>query len=97
MLESVIENGDTLVNGAVYLYFVDAKLTKGSFDDLRKLGITPEEGMRLTFYDFDADEKDHPTYLCAEGILHFDKNTSTWHVHVEKDSFRSVLQSGVGE
>ena len=85
------------MKGAVYHYFGDDYLTNGSFDDLRRLGITPEEGMRLTFYDIDADEENRPTYLCAEGSLHFRREKSTWYVSIEQDTFRSVLRSDVDE
>jgi hypothetical protein len=83
------------VKGAVYHYFGDDYLTKGSFDDLQRLGITPEEGLRLTFYDIDADEENRPTYLCAEGTLHFGEETSTWYISIKQDTFRSVPRLGV--
>ena len=53
--------------------------------------------MRLTFYDIDADEENRPTYLCAEGTLHFGKETSTWYVSIEQETFRSILRSDVDE
>jgi hypothetical protein len=85
------------VKGAVYHYFGDDYLTKGSFDDLQRLGITPEEGMRLTFYEIDSDEENRPIYLCAEGTLQFGKETSTWYVSIEQDTFRSILRSEADE
>jgi len=78
------------VKGAVYLYGGDDYLTNGSFEDLRRLGISPREGMRLTFYDIDADELNRPTYLCREGILHFEERTSTWFVQIDEETYRSV-------
>jgi len=30
------------------------------FNDLRKLGVTPEEGMKLNFYDRDAGDLERP-------------------------------------
>jgi hypothetical protein len=50
------------MKGSVYLYFGDSQLTRGSFEDLQRLGITPEEGLNLNFYDLDADNLDRPTY-----------------------------------
>jgi hypothetical protein len=88
------------VNGAVYLYFGgsgDRKLTKGSFDDLRKLGITPKEGARLTFYDLDTDEEGHSMHMCAEGVLHFDEESSSWQVIVEEESLRWVPRLEVAQ
>src|SRR5690348_15883987 len=44
-------------NGRIYLYpCAPATFTKGTWDDLREAGITPVEGLRLNFYDDDADE-----------------------------------------
>jgi hypothetical protein len=68
-------------------------LTNGSFSDLQKLGLTPKEGMRLNFYDRDADDENRPTYLCAEGVLHFDDESRTWCAFVDTDSFHSLPQS----
>lgn len=54
------------MNGSVYLYLANDLLTDRSFKDLEKLGVTPQEGMALTFYDLDADEQDRPTYLLRQ-------------------------------
>jgi hypothetical protein len=76
---------------AVYLYFGHSLLTNGSFEDMERLGITPAEGLALTFYDLDADDQDRPTYLCANGVLYFENDR--WHAKVDSSSFRSVLRS----
>jgi hypothetical protein len=81
------------MKGAVYLYFGHNLLTNGSFEDLANLGITPKEGMVLTFYEGDADEQNRPTYLYAEGILYLDGGK--WHARFDPDSIRSVLQADV--
>jgi len=62
------------------------------FDDLRKLGVTPEEGMKLRFYDLDADDLERPT-LCAGSVLRRDK--TKWHAAIDQNSFHSVLRSDV--
>jgi hypothetical protein len=85
------------LNGAVYLYFGDAKLTTGSFDDLRELGIIPKEGIRLIFYDLDADKEGHPMYMCAEGVLHFERESASWRAVVEEESLRWVPRSEVAQ
>jgi len=82
------------MKGSVYLYFGHTQLTNGSFEDLRKLGVTPEEGLSLTFYDLDADDLDRPTYLCADGILYRDEG-GAWHANLDQSSFHSVLRSEV--
>lgn len=79
------------MTGGVYLYFGHTMLTKGSFDDLERLGILPQEGLQLTFYDLDADDQNRPTYLCAEGELHQDEG-GHWHAIVKESTFRSVLR-----
>ena len=77
----------------VYLYLGEGLLSQGSFEDLRRLGITPEEGMRLSFYDFDADDENKPTYLCAEGVLHRGEN-GAWYATLDPASFNSVPRPG---
>jgi hypothetical protein len=79
----------------VYLYFGGVLsdgatlLTRGSFDDLAELGLRPEEGLRLTFYDFDADDENKPTYLRAEGVLHFSEENQCWCAVVDNSTFHS--------
>ena len=86
------------MKGAVYLYFGDTILTNGSYTDLRKLGIEPKEGLKLTFYDMDADDQNRPTYLCAEGTLYqVREKVSAWYANIDEGSFRSILRSEVDE
>jgi hypothetical protein len=79
------------MKGGVYLYFGHNILTNGSFEDLNKLGITPKEGVVLTFYELDADEHERPIYLYTEGSLYLDGGR--WHARFDPDSIRSVLRS----
>jgi hypothetical protein len=82
------------MKGAVYLYFGANMLTNGSYEDLQKLGISPVEGLRLKFYDLDADDEDQPTYLCAEGTLYSVTEIETaWYARIDESSFHSVLRS----
>jgi hypothetical protein len=82
------------MQGSVYLYFGHTLLTQGSLADLARLGIEPEHGLRLSFYDLDADENGRPTYLCAEGTL-YQSEDGRWHAAVDEESFRTVLRSDV--
>jgi hypothetical protein len=84
------------MKGCIYLYLGHSALSKGSFDDLQRLGITPEEGMTLNFYDLDADEHNRPTYLCARGVLYRD-DFGNWHAEIERGSFHTVLRSEVDD
>ncbi len=83
------------MKGSVYLYFGHTLLTKGSFEDLERLGIDPEVGRELEFYDLDADDQDRPTYLCARGALYLEDGR--WHAAIDQNSFRSVLCSEVDD
>ena len=85
------------MKNAVYFYFGGDYLTKGSFDDLDRLGITPKDGLRLMFYDLDEDEQNRPTYLCADGVLHAHENGRNWLVEIDQGSFRSVLRADVDD
>lgn len=84
------------MSGGVYLYFPGVlsdggtMLTRGSFQDLEKLGIRLEEGRRLTFYESDADDEDRPIYICAEGVLHFSEANKCWCALVDKTTFRNL-------
>ena len=80
------------MKGRIYFYFGHTQLTHGSFEDLQRLGITPEEGLSLNFYDLDADDLDRPTYLCATGVLYRDEYAN-WHANIDQSSFHSILRS----
>jgi hypothetical protein len=79
------------MKGGVYLYSGDSWLTNGSFADLERLGIEPEEGLTLSFCDIDADDQNRPTYLCVKGTLRRGDN-GVWLVDIDPTSFHSVLQ-----
>jgi hypothetical protein len=82
------------MKGAVYLYFGENMLTNGSYEDLRKLGIAPSEGMRLTFYDIDTDDQNRATYLCAEGTLYsVTEAVTAWYARIDESTFRSTPRS----
>ena len=83
------------MKNAVYFYFGGDYLAKGSFDDLDRLGIEPRDGMRLTFYEPDEDERNRPIYLCAEGVIQAHKNGRTWLIEIDQSTFRSILRSDV--
>ena len=84
------------MTGGIYLYFPGilpdggTMLTRGSFEDLEKLGIQPKEGLRFTFYESDADDEDRPIYLCAEGVLYFSEENKCWCALVNKNTFRTL-------
>ena len=77
------------MDGGVYLYFGDSLLTKGSHDDLARLGIEPKEGLSLNFYDLDADENGNPNYLCAKGVL-YKRSDGKWQADIDQSSFHWI-------
>jgi hypothetical protein len=64
-------------HGRIYLHPNNASdgswsaFTVGTFDDLRERGIRPTEGLRLQFYDRDADDRGNPDDLLFDGVAHF--------------------------
>ncbi len=64
-------------HGRLYLYAVSdvdkgwSPFTVGTYADLKEAGITPAEGMRLRFYNDDADDLGNPDDLIFDGTAHF--------------------------
>lgn len=59
----------------------------GTFEDLKRLGIELREGLRLKFWNGDADEGGRRDDLYFEGVVHFDSDTKEWYVVVDEDSY----------
>jgi hypothetical protein len=74
----------------IYLNFENGMLTTGSFDDLKQLGLKPQVGMHLDFYDVGKDEHGAVTYQSAEGVLTFDQETGSWYATLDPGSIRPV-------
>lgn len=55
----------------------------GTKEDLDREGIELREGLVLTFYMDDADDRGEPDELRAEGVVHFDEGESTWVASVD--------------
>jgi hypothetical protein len=60
--------------------------TKGSIEDIARLGIVLQEGMRLPVYS-DASETED---LVAEGTVGFDKERATWFVSIDWKQIQTV-------
>ena len=43
----------------------------GTYEDIKAVGLTLEQGIRLRFYDEDGDELGRPDDLLFEGTVHF--------------------------
>ena len=64
-------------------------LTRGSYDDLERLGLTVEQaaGIRFTFYTGDADEDGNSDDLLADGIVVRHEKFG-WVAQIEMSTFR---------
>jgi hypothetical protein len=55
----------------------------GTREDLERQGIELREGLVLTFYMDDADDRGEPDELLAEGVVQYDERQSTWVASVD--------------
>jgi hypothetical protein len=60
----------------------------GTREDLERQGIELREGLVLTFYMDDADDRGDPDELRTEGIVHYDESESTWVASVDWSAIR---------
>ena len=50
----------------------------GTLQDLERQGIRLKDGLILTFYTDDADDRGQPDELRAEGVVHYDEGGRCW-------------------
>ena len=55
----------------------------GTRQDLEREGIELREGLALTFYMDDADDRGDPDELHTEGVVHYDEAESIWVASVD--------------
>ena len=55
----------------------------GTKEDLERQGIELREGLVLTFYMDEADDRGDPDELRTEGVVHYDESESTWVASVD--------------
>lgn len=66
-------------------------LTKvGTIEDLERLKIELQEGLKLVFYTDDADDDGKSDDLVAEGIVEYDKENNRWVARVDWNEFRNI-------
>jgi hypothetical protein len=51
---------------------------RGTWNDLARLHIEPQEGMSAVFYMDDANDAGEPDDLEADGRFHFDSSLNCW-------------------
>ena len=66
----------------------------GTVEDLRRQGIELREGLVLTFYMDDADDRGEPDEILTEGVVHYDERESIWVASVD---WASVHRASDGE
>lgn len=62
----------------------------GTLEDIKKAGISLEDGLVLHFYCGDADDSGKPDDLYFDGTVHFDSETQGWYVMVDEKSYRQA-------
>jgi hypothetical protein len=60
----------------------------GTREDLERQRIELHEGLVLTFYMDDADDRGEPDELRTEGVVHYDERESIWVASVDWSSVR---------
>jgi hypothetical protein len=90
------------VSQPVYLYPENERtptyLTQvGTQRDLEAFGITLEEGLRLTFYDYDASDTCEKGRLIFEGTVHYDQQKGQWFAVPDPSSFHFEPDSPEGK
>jgi hypothetical protein len=60
----------------------------GTAEDLARQGIKLKEGMVLTLYMDDADDRGEPDELLAEGIVHYNEQEQSWVASIDWSAIR---------
>jgi hypothetical protein len=63
-------------------------LTEGTWSNLEKHGIRIEQGLRLTFYQHDADDDGRRNDLIFDGTTQFDTKEQRWVAAIDWDNFK---------
>jgi hypothetical protein len=60
----------------------------GTLRDLERQGIRLQEGIVLTLYTDDADDRGRPDELRVEGIVHYDEGERCWVAAIDWGAIR---------
>lgn len=60
----------------------------GTAEDLARQGINLKEGLVLTLYMDDADDRGQPDELLAEGVVHYNAEERSWVASVDWSALR---------
>jgi hypothetical protein len=64
----------------------------GTIDDLARQGIKLREGLRLTFYTDDADDRGLPDELLVEGVVRHEAEQQCWVAEVDWTKMRHASE-----
>jgi hypothetical protein len=64
----------------------------GTIDDLARQGIKLREGLRLTFYTDDADDRGSPDELRVDGVVRHDPEQQCWVAEVDWTKWRHASE-----
>ena len=70
---------------------------RGTFNDLAKHNIMLEEGMKLVFYNDDADDAGNRDDLVVEGKVEYDKEKERWTARIIWDDIKNISQLSAEE
>jgi hypothetical protein len=62
--------------------------SRGTAEDLSRLGIQLSDGLEVTLYTDDADEHGQPDDLLVDGVVRRAGNNTDWIAHVDWSSLR---------
>jgi len=67
----------------------------GTFQDLERQGIQLREGLILTFYSDDADDRGLPDELRVEGVVQYDADGQCWVATIDWAAIRHASEERV--
>lgn len=65
---------------------------RGTWEDLKRLGIELRDGLVLTFYTDDADERGQPDEMRIEGTVHYVPEQQHWVASVDWSRVRHASE-----
>ena len=66
--------------------------TRGTAEDLERLNLKLEPGLRLTFYNPDSDDAGNRDDLIAHGVVQYDEKNDRWVAVINWDEIKNQSQ-----
>ena len=66
--------------------------TRGTAEDLERLNLKLEPGLRLTFYNHDSDDAGNRDDLIAHGVVQYDEKNDRWVAVINWDEIKNQSQ-----